>query len=801
MKKRVFSIFLVLAMCLSMVAMTASATDTPPLELVSSVDGTTVTLTLKTTAQIKITSLEITLNIPEGLTASSIEKAEDYDSAGLLNLTTNTNKNGSVYAAAYSSEDAAATVESGKALVTFKYTATDATYATYNFSATFDPSNDIDDTSFDWKNGTITATATVGTAGHTHNANYTAANPATCEHAGTVAYYYCSGCGKYFSDEACSTEITQAETEIAQKAHDYSGTGNTCVNGCGQVQPAYEVYYELYDSTGNTKLTASDLTGTYVYPGTTYIAKVFISANSEQTLRYFDINLSYDTEKIENVTNDETVKVYNSATTTTAGAIRYYLYQRNNMATTVSSTTPLQVAQFNFKVKDSVENGNTLTLGFDNSKLNRVGKDNDTAEIDATTTSLTMAAKIITITWNGNGGMFGTETTKTTTVAYNGTPEAPSGALSRAGYTQNGWLDAATGNAVNLADQKLTANTEYFANWTAKKYTIIYDVHGGDALSSTTVEYTIESTFTLPAPTRAGYDFAGWQATMLDSNGTNIPENHMFQSTDSLKDYYGNVTLTAQWTAKTYTVTFDLNGGAWGETSVTTPYTYTIEIESALPTPTRTGYTFAGWKATTIASGTGTTNIEKDNVFAKNSSLKGYYGDVTLTAQWTVNANAEVVEYGYAPDGYQLLVVSAVPGDENYGVYVDVDGTPTAMYYMDGTTGAKYIEKISKGAFTNATGVYVYLIKYSADDEIPTITIQSGKNESLTFDGIMYGTTLNYNDASIVNEMNIQTNKGKWYSVDQLSLRCRLQADMNHDCTVDLGDVSAIVNLIQTPAN
>jgi uncharacterized repeat protein (TIGR02543 family) len=651
----------------------------------------------------------------------------------------------------------------------------------------------------DWEDATVSTTITIGTPTCAHsNKQHTTKVDATCQAAGNIEYWYCSDCDKYFSDEACTTEISQAATVSPKLAHDYSGTDGTCVNGCNEKQPAYEVYYELYDSTGDNKLTDGDETNLYVFPGTTYMAKVYISANAEQELRYFDINLTYDPDQIENVTNNEDVKVYNSATITTSGAIRYYLYDRqsNDLTTNVPSTGGLQVAQFTFTVKSSVTNDTTLTLGF--GTKNKVSKDSETTPTAATTTALQMAAKVITITWNGNGGKFGTADTTTTTVAYNGTPMAPSVAPTRNGYTQDGWLDAAKGNAVTLTEKTLTTNTEYFAKWNANNYTVTYDLDGGEGVASS-AQYTIETNDILPTPTRAGYDFTGWKATTIDENGTNIDENEEFAKGASLNGKYGNVTLTAQWTAKTYIVTFELNNGTWGTATVADPYTYTIETTATLPEPTRSGYTFAGWKATTIAAGTGATNIEQDHVFAKNTSLNTYYGSVTLTAQWTVNANASWYTYDYAPSGHAMLIVSAVPGDDKNGVYVEVNGTETAMFYMEASDATNYISKIDAGALEGATGVYVYLLPYSTGDAVPTITIKKGSNTALVFDGIMNGdeTTPDYNDASIVNEMVHQQNKGAWFTLDQLSIQRRLQADVNHDGTADAGDVSAIVDMIQ----
>ena len=46
------------------------------------------------------------------------------------------------------------------------------------------------------------------TPSHTHTMTYIAAEEATCTEEGNVAYWYCSGCGKNFSDEAGENELT-----------------------------------------------------------------------------------------------------------------------------------------------------------------------------------------------------------------------------------------------------------------------------------------------------------------------------------------------------------------------------------------------------------------------------------------------------------------------------------------------------------------------------------------------------------------------------------------------------------------
>lgn len=54
---------------------------------------------------------------------------------------------------------------------------------------------------------------------HSHLPAKTEAKAASCTEKGNIAYWYCEGCGKYFSDEACTTETTLEATVIPAKGH------------------------------------------------------------------------------------------------------------------------------------------------------------------------------------------------------------------------------------------------------------------------------------------------------------------------------------------------------------------------------------------------------------------------------------------------------------------------------------------------------------------------------------------------------------------------------------------------------
>jgi len=53
-----------------------------------------------------------------------------------------------------------------------------------------------------------TKTESIPPLGHTHNPVHTGAKAATCSETGNTEYWFCEGCGKYFGDENCTTELT-----------------------------------------------------------------------------------------------------------------------------------------------------------------------------------------------------------------------------------------------------------------------------------------------------------------------------------------------------------------------------------------------------------------------------------------------------------------------------------------------------------------------------------------------------------------------------------------------------------------
>ncbi len=226
----------------------------------------------------------------------------------------------------------------------------------------------------------------------------------------------------------------------------------------------------------------------------------------------------------------------------------------------------------------------------------------------------------------------------------------------RTGYTFAGWYDGAggTGNKVTDVTIVQTASDHtLYAKWTINAYTVSYDGNGstdGTVPDAVTGDYDTE--LTMPGNTgnlvKTGYTFAGWN-TSEDGSGTRYDVGDNMPITE-------DTTLYAQWTANPYTVTFDPESGDVNPVTQTKQYGSSYgegadgEVVEGLPTPTRTGYTFAGWYDG--AGGTG--NKVTDVTIVQTAS------DHTLYAKWTINAYTVSYDGNGSTDG---TVPDAVTGD------------------------------------------------------------------------------------------------------------------------------------------
>jgi uncharacterized repeat protein (TIGR02543 family) len=161
---------------------------------------------------------------------------------------------------------------------------------------------------------------------------------------------------------------------------------------------------------------------------------------------------------------------------------------------------------------------------------------------------------------------------------------------SRPNYIFDGWntKDDGTGS---VYENGFTYNTDddmtIYAQWKGEQYTLRFEVQNGSVNPTQKNVYYNTKVGALPEPVRSGYKFDGW-FTALNGGGTKYSEETVYVQTVDL-------TLHPKWTAATYQVIFNGNGG-----SVPSPaskdVTYGIEIgDLSSISVTRSHYILDGW--------------------------------------------------------------------------------------------------------------------------------------------------------------------------------------------------------------
>jgi uncharacterized repeat protein (TIGR02543 family) len=279
-----------------------------------------------------------------------------------------------------------------------------------------------------------------------------------------------------------------------------------------------------------------------------------------------------------------------------------------------------------------------------------------------------------TVTFDGQGGTAPVPDSKPVTY---GTSYGALATTGRTGYTFNGWFTAASGGTLVTAGSTVTTASDHtlYAQWTANAYTVTFNAQGGSAPSPGTKSVTFDAAYGALATTvRTGYTLTGWYTAA--SGGTLVTAGTVLSTA-------ADHTLYAQWTANTYTLTFDAQGGA-----APSPGTKSVTYGSAygtLATTSRTGYTFSGWYTAAIG-GTQVTSVTSVTTAS----------DHALYAQWT--ALTYTVGYAASPvSGGSASGPSSITHDGTPGDTITVSITPNPGWQVDGVTA-------SNGAISPAGG-------------------------------------------------------------------------------------------------
>lgn len=318
-----------------------------------------------------------------------------------------------------------------------------------------------------------------------------------------------------------------------------------------------------------------------------------------------------------------------------------------------------------------------------------------------------------------------------------------------------GWHDTESNRYESGQTWKVAKDMTLYATWTYDTYKMTLDPDGGTFADGTTTNKIVtvgyEQQWTLPEPTRDGYTFQGWYDgdTLVASTG------------ESWTLYMSDKSLKAKWTGNTYTVTYDVNGGTLDD-SADTQVTYGDDY--SLKTPTRTGYSFAGWSVNgSVISQTGTWRVASNATAVAQWNANQY--SVSLDANGGTNSGASLVKVSY--DGSWKFNDPVRPGYDFNGWY---DGSTKVPSSGDKWTTTN--DMSLKASWTAQT----YTITLDADGgtlNSNTTTVTYGESYSLEVP-----TKTGYSFAGwVINGGSSVSNSGTWiYSTFAVTLKATWEA-------------------------
>lgn len=223
-----------------------------------------------------------------------------------------------------------------------------------------------------------------------------------------------------------------------------------------------------------------------------------------------------------------------------------------------------------------------------------------------------------TLTYDANGGTGAPASeTQTYSVLSPTSFTVSSTQPTKTGHTFNGWSSTAGGSVEYTAGDSIPASADktLYAVWQVNTYQVSFNANGGTgAPAAQTKTYGVDLTLPSTVPTRTGYDFLGWAESASATEAAYAAGGTYTKNQAK--------TLYAVWQLKTYTVSYNANGGTGAPANQTKTHGQTLKLSSQ--TPSKTGSRFQGWglaaDATTIA-------YEAGDDYTNNA-------DITLYAVW-----------------------------------------------------------------------------------------------------------------------------------------------------------------------
>ncbi len=290
-----------------------------------------------------------------------------------------------------------------------------------------------------------------------------------------------------------------------------------------------------------------------------------------------------------------------------------------------------------------------------------------------------------TVVFNGNGSTSGSMSNQA--FEYSVSQNLTTNAFSRTGYTYNGWNTKANGSGTSYTDGQSVSNltttdggtVNLYAQWTAHHYSVRFNGNGSTSgsMSNQGFTYDVAQNLTNNAFTRAftvTYNYNG--GTGSNNNATATATFNGWATSAGGSKVYNNQQSVSNLTATNNGIV-DLYAN-WTDNSVT------------LPTPTKTGYTFAGWysdEGLTVKVG----DAGKGYTPNANISLYAKWTLVTYTITYNLNGGSVATANPTTYDVETATITLNNPTKTGYtflGWYTNSNFTGTAVTTIaHGSTG------------------------------------------------------------------------------------------------------------------
>lgn len=245
----------------------------------------------------------------------------------------------------------------------------------------------------------------------------------------------------------------------------------------------------------------------------------------------------------------------------------------------------------------------------------------------------------------------------------------------------------------SYASGERSSGTQY-VNVPAKKSTLItYNVNGGTGAPGNQTKWFGEHMWLSGTrPTKTGFNFVNWSA----SNGGTYSSGQEYTS-----DPGGTVTMTANWSEITYTVSYNANGGSGAPGNQTKRYTTNLTLSNTKPT--KSGYIFKGW----ATSSNGAVVYQPGDIYKNNAA-------VTLHAVWEIAYKKPTIS------NLSAFRCNSGGTASDTGTYVKVSFSWTTFNNM---VGIDFRYKAASGSWSSWTS-----IKGSATGKSGSINTVAGNN-------------------------------------------------------------------------